>query len=158
MSGFQGMTRAARRRALAVASAVALAAAGLVGMVTPAHAQAGCQVDFDAGEWGDGNGGFTAHLTVTNLGSPISGWTLAFTLPGSSSLTQGWSADWRQEGQQVTATNLDWNANLGETQIGFNGSGYAGPPSSFTLNGVVCDGQSTTPPTTQPPTTQPPTT
>src|SRR5690606_39773502 len=144
----------AGRRSVAAATACALAAAGLVGMViTPAHAQAGCEVDFNATEWGDGDGGFTAELTVTNLGSPISGWTLEFTLPGSASLTQGWSADWDQDGQTVTATNLGWNANLGQTQIGFNGTGFAGAPTSVTLNGVPCDGQPPTEPPTEPPTT-----
>jgi endoglucanase len=150
------MTRTTRRRAVAAASAVALVASGLVGLImTPAHAQAGCEVEFNAGEWGDGNGGFTAQLTITNLGEPISGWTLEFMLPGSASVTEGWSADWSQSGQNVTATNMSWNANLGQTQIGFNGSGFAGTPSSFTLNGATCNGQP--PPTTEPPpTTDPP--
>lgn len=99
---------------------------------------AGCSVNFSANEWGDGNGGFTAGLTVTNQGDPISGWTLEFTLPGSASLTQGWSANWDQNGQLVTATNMSWNANLGQAQIGFNGTGYAGEPTSATLNGTTC--------------------
>lgn len=157
MTGLHSTIRTTRRRAVAVASACALAAGGLVGLiVTPAGAQAGCVVDFNAGEWGDGNGGFTAQLTVTNQGEPTSGWTLGFTLPGSASVIQGWSANWSQSGQDVTATNLSWNAELGQTQIGFNGSGFAGAPSSFTLNGVTCNGQP--PPTTDPPTEPPPTT
>lgn len=157
MTGLHSTIRTTRRRAVAVASACALAAGGLVGLiVTPAGAQTGCVVDFNAGEWGDGNGGFTAQLTVTNQGEPTSGWTLGFTLPGSASVIQGWSANWSQSGQDVTATNLSWNAELGQTQIGFNGSGFAGAPSSFTLNGVTCNGQP--PPTTEPPTEPPPTT
>jgi endo-1,4-beta-xylanase len=146
--------RTTRRRAVAVASVCALAAGGLVGVVvTPAaYAQAGCDVDFSASQWGDGNGGFTANLTVTGQAN---GWTLEFALPGSASVTQGWSASWSQNAQTVTATNLSWNANLGTTQIGFNGTAFAGAPSSFTLNGVTCGGP---PPTTSepPPTTAPP--
>jgi endoglucanase len=156
MTGLHGMTRTTRRRAVAAVSACALAASGLVGLImTPAHAQAGCEVEFNASEWGDGNAGFTAQLAITNLGDPISGWTLEFALPGNASVTEGWSADWSQSGQNVTATDMGWNANLGQTQIGFNGTGFAGAPSSFTLNGVTCNGQP--PPTTEPPpTTDPP--
>jgi endoglucanase len=141
---------------VAAASVCALVAGGLVGLImTPAHAQAGCDVEFNASEWGDGNGGFTAQLTITNLGDPISGWTLEFAMPGSASVTQGWSADWSQSGQNVTATDMGWNANLGQAEVGFNGSGFAGAPSSFTLNGATCNGQP--PPTTEPPpTTDPP--
>jgi endoglucanase len=138
------------RRTLAAASAFVLAVAGLAAVImTPAHAQAGCEVDFHAGQWGDGQGGFTATLTVTNLGAPVSGWTLEFTLPGSATVGHGWSANWSQDGQDVTATDMGWNANLGQVEIGFNGSGFAGVPGSFTLNGVHCNGQP--PPTTSPP-------
>ena len=79
-----------RSRALAVASACALAAGGLAATIaTPAHAQSACDVDFSASEWGDGVGGFTATITITNLGSPINGWTLSFTLPGGGQFSHG---------------------------------------------------------------------
>jgi endo-1,4-beta-xylanase len=120
-----------------------LAAVPITG--TPAQAQAAgaCSVAFSASQWNDGNGGFTAMVTITNLGDPVSGWTLSFDLPGSAQLTQGWSAVWNQQGQTVTAQSLDWNANLGtdgQAVIGFNGSGYAGDPTAFTLDGTTCDG------------------
>jgi cellulose 1,4-beta-cellobiosidase len=144
--------KSGRRRALAVASATALAAGALaVATVTPAQAQGSCDVDAVIGQWGDGNGGFTAHITITASG--VNGWELAFTMPGAS-LIQGWSANW-SGGPNFTATNLSWNASLGTTTIGFNGSGYSGDPTSFTLNGVTCGG--VTPPTSEPPTSEPPT-
>jgi cellulase/cellobiase CelA1 len=85
-------------------------------------------------------------VTVTNTGaSTISGWALEFTFPAGQTLTEGWSANWSQQGADVTATNLDWNGTLGpgqSTQIGFNGLATAignnPPPALFTLNGVGC--------------------
>jgi hypothetical protein len=130
--------------ALAIAPLALGALAAVPATTTPAHAQAAaaCDVTFSASPWNDGNGGFTASLTITNLGDPINGWTLAFDLPGSAQLTHGWSATWNQQGQTVTAQDLGWNANLGtggQTTIGFNGSGYAGDdPTAFTLNGTTC--------------------
>lgn len=130
------------RRRIAGGSALLLAASGLAAATAlPAHAAPGCEVDFSAGEWGDGNGGFTAHVILTNTGDPISGWELEFDLPGSASLTHGWSANWSQSGQTLTATDLGWNGNLGtgdSTTIGFNGTGYAGDPGTFAVNGVEC--------------------
>ena len=57
---------------------------------------------------------------------------------------------WTQSGSQVTATNMSYNGTLAtgaSTSIGFNGawSGSNPTPTSFTLNGVVCNGG---PPTT----------
>jgi endo-1,4-beta-xylanase len=151
MTGLHTVFGTMRRRAVAVGGVCALAAGGLAGVViTPAaFAQVGCEVEFSASEWGDGDGGFTANLTVTGQAN---GWILEFTLPGSATVAQGWSASWSQSAQEVTATNLSWNADLGTTQIGFNGTAFAGAPSSFTLNGVTCGG----PPPTTPPTTSPP--
>ena len=151
-----------RSRALAVASACALAAGGLAATVaSPAHAQTACDVDFQASQWGDGAGGFTATITITNLGSQINGWQLAFTLPGGGQFDHGWNANYSASGSNVTASDLGWNASLGQTTIGFNGSNYGGAPTQFTLNGVVCNGggpgPTSQPPTSQPPTSQPPT-
>ena len=103
-----------------------------------------CSVAYQAQPWTEspGVGGFTANITITNLGSPVTGWTLSFALPAGQSLTQGWSATW-SNGPPVTATNLDWNASLasnGTASIGFNGrwTGAYTSPTSFTLNGAPC--------------------
>ena len=110
---------------------------------TPAAA-AGCSVDYRVtSEW---PGGFTASVTITNHDAPLNGWRLEFQFPNASQrVTQGWSATWSQNGQNVTATSMSWNANLGtnqSTSIGFNGawSGSNPAPTSFSLNGVTCTG------------------
>ncbi|MFI6762970.1 glycoside hydrolase family 6 protein [Micromonospora sp. NPDC050417] len=149
-----------RRKALALAGASTLVAAGLVTIpVTVAHAATQCSVTYSANQW---PGGFTASLTIRNVGDPLNGWTLGFAFPNSSQrVQQGWSATWSQSGSQVTAQSMSWNGSLAtgaSTSIGFNGawSGSNPSPTSFTINGTVCNGG--TPPTTPPPTTPPPTT
>jgi cellulase/cellobiase CelA1 len=101
-----------------------------------------CQVIYTVrSQWQDG---FTTDVTVKNTGaSAINGWTLTFTFPGAQRVTQGWSATWTQSGANVSAQNLDWNANLSagaSTTIGFTGA-YTDSnpsPSSYKLNGVTC--------------------
>jgi cellulose 1,4-beta-cellobiosidase len=145
-----------RRRFLALACAGALAAAGLVATASPAHAATVCDIDYQATPWTEGpsQGGFTAHVTINNLEDPVSGWTLQFALPSGQGFTQGWSANWSGS-STLTATNLEWNGNLGtggSTTIGFNGTwtGAYSDPAAFTLNGVACDGGGD--PGNQPPT------
>ncbi|RLP99138.1 glycoside hydrolase family 6 protein [Micromonospora sp. CV4] len=143
------------RRALALAGAGVLVAGGLVTIpVTAAQAATQCDIAYSANEW---PGGFTASITIKNVGDPINGWTLGWTFPNSGQrVQQGWSAEFTQSGSQVTARSLSYNGTLAtgaSTSIGFNGawSGSNPKPTSFTLNGVTCNG-GTTPPTTPPPT------
>jgi len=131
-------------------AAGALVAAGVAIPAGVAQAATACDVVYATNDW---PGGFTANVTIRNLGDPINGWTLGFTFPGSQRVTQGWSATWTQTGNQVTATSMPWNGNLptgGQTSIGFNGSwsGSNPKPTSFTINGVTCGGV----PQPQPPT------
>ncbi|MCW3844154.1 cellulase family glycosylhydrolase [Micromonospora yasonensis] len=151
------------RRELLVGGAVgalALAATAVLPM-TDAMAATGCAVTYTTSSW---QGGFTATVTIQNLGDPVTNWTLGFTFPNSGQrVTQGWSATWQQSGSAVTARSLDYNGALStgaSTTIGFNGSWTTANPSptSFTLNGTTCTGGTTTPPpsTTPPPTTPPP--
>ncbi|MCO1598178.1 glycoside hydrolase family 6 protein [Micromonospora sp. RHAY321] len=151
-----------QRRALALAGAGALVAGGLVTIpVTVAHAATQCDVAYSTNDW---PGGFTASITLKNLGDPVNGWSLGWTFPNSGQrVQQGWSAEFTQSGSQVTARNLPYNGSLAtgaSISLGFNGawSGSNPKPTSFTLNGVTCNGGTTTPPTTPPPTTPPPTT
>ncbi|HET6952633.1 MAG TPA: glycoside hydrolase family 6 protein [Acidimicrobiales bacterium] len=135
------------RASLAVATALAaLAASSLGPAAPPAAAAPGCTVAVQAQPWTEapGQGGYTANLTITNTGDPVTGWTLAVTLPAGQSFTQGWSAAW-SGGPPLTATNLDWNGNLAtgaSTTIGFNGrwTGAFAAPSAFTLDGTPCGG------------------
>src|SRR4051812_23498761 len=67
--------RLTRTRSLvAVATAAALSAAIVVTAQGAGAATAGCQVSYTiSSQW---QGGFGANIAVTNLGDPISGWTL----------------------------------------------------------------------------------
>ncbi|MER6594710.1 glycoside hydrolase family 6 protein [Micromonospora purpureochromogenes] len=143
-----------RRRAVALAGASALVAGGMVAIpVTAAQAATQCSVDYTTNDW---PGGFTATVVIKNLGDPVSSWNLGFTFPNSSQkVQQGWSAKWSQTGQNVTATNESYNGSLASgasTSIGFNGawSGSNPKPTSFTLNGTVCNGGTPTPTPTNP--------
>ncbi|MFI6821178.1 cellulase family glycosylhydrolase [Micromonospora sp. NPDC050187] len=149
------------RRQLAVAGAIGALAMGATAVLPTedAVAAAGCEVTYTTTNW---TGGFTASITIRNLGDAINGWTLGFSFPDAGQrVGQGWSATYSQTGPAVTARNMSYNSVLAggaSTNIGFNGtwSGSNPAPTSFTLNGTVCNGS--TPPTTPPPTTPPPTT
>ena len=139
-----------RHALLATGASGALILGGLAMATLPASAAAtGCSVAYKVqSEW---PGGFTANLAITNLGSPVRGWTATFDFPNSDQkVTNGWSATWTQSGTHVSATNLDWNATLdtgGSASIGFNGAwkGTNRQPSSVALNGVTCTGSVTSP-------------
>ncbi len=132
-----------RPRRTALVAAGVLVVGGLATVpVTAAYAATACDVSYTTNDWPTG---FTANMTIKNLGDPINGWTLTFAFPGNQQVTQGWSADWSQSGNQVTARNAAWNGAIptnGSTSIGFNGS-YSGSnpkPTSFAINGVTCNG------------------
>jgi predicted alpha/beta-hydrolase family hydrolase len=124
----------------------------LIGAGTPAaaaEAAAGCRVDYALGsQW---QGGFGAAVTVTNLGSPVNGWQVAWSFSGNERITQLWNGSHTQSGTQVSVTNAAWNgvvATGGTASFGFNATSGAGSvtPAAFTLNGVACTGSTTTPP------------
>jgi hypothetical protein len=104
-----------------------------------------CKVSYTlTGGWGNG---FNASVTVTNTGpAPITGWTLAFTFPSTGESVSGyWNANVSQQGSQVRATPVDWNATLAadggnSATFGFTGAnnGAYQSPTVFTLNGAVC--------------------
>jgi hypothetical protein len=101
-----------------------------------------CKVDYSANDWGSG---FTANLTLTNLGPAVNGWTLKYSYAGNQQLTQGWSGNWTQSGMDVTVTNLSWNGTLATNATlslgaGFTYSGTNTAPSAFALNGTTCTG------------------
>ena len=103
--------RSAAQRArarMAAASAAVLLTTGItaLALAPSANAATGCQVTYSTTTW---SGGFTANISITNLGSPVTSWTLGFTLPAGESVGQGWSATYTQSGQNVTAANLSYN-------------------------------------------------
>ena len=149
------------RKRIAAATAAVLVTTGLaaVTLAQSASAASGCQVSYTANSW---PGGFTASISITNLGSALTNWTLAFALPGNEAVSQGWSAGFSQSGQNVTAANVSYNGSLGTnatTSIGFNGSysgsSFPGNPTSFTLNGTTCTGAVSTGTPTPTPTPTP---
>ncbi|MEV1286185.1 glycoside hydrolase family 48 protein [Micromonospora sp. NPDC049679] len=143
------MELTATRRRLALLATGALVVGGVAVVPGVANAATSCDVVYATNDWSTG---FTASVTVKNIGDPISGWTLKFAFPGNQRVTQGWSATWAQSGNEVTATSLSYNGNLGtnqSTNIGFNGtySGTNAKPTSFSINGVTCGGTAQQPPT-----------
>ncbi|MCZ7475310.1 non-reducing end alpha-L-arabinofuranosidase family hydrolase [Micromonospora sp. WMMC273] len=154
---------------LASAGAALLASASVAVAQLPAGAAAaGCSVNYAiSSQW---QGGFGANVTITNLGDPVSSWTLTWSFGAGQTVTQSWNTSLTQSGSAVTARNVDYNGSIptnGNTSFGFNGSWTSSNPvpTSFALNGVTCTGGTTTPtggptgtPTTAPPTTAPPTT
>ncbi|WP_422769652.1 cellulose-binding domain-containing protein [Plantactinospora sp. WMMC1484] len=147
--------------AVTVAAVVAAGGAAIIA-ATPAVAAPGCGVTYTVGsQW---QGGFTATVTLTNVGDPISSWTMTWSYAGGQRVTQAWNATVSQSGSEVSARNASYNGSVAtgaSVSFGFNGSwnGSNPAPTSFTVNGTTCTGQPggpTTPPTTGP--TTPPTT
>lgn len=142
-------------------------AAGLLAVTTPLGAWAaasssagnGCQVDYKVvHQW---QGGFIGAVSVTNGGSAVDGWTVGFTFPSSQRVLVSWQSVHAQSGAEVTLKNASWNGTLaanGTARAGFiaTHSGSNPLPTSFTLNGMTCNGSAPAPtPTSQP--TQAPT-
>jgi len=125
-----------------------------------AAATTGCTVTYqniNAWQSSPTSGGFNATLAITNLGDPISHWTLTFTPPSGTAVTSGWNATFTF-GSTVSATDVGWNGGIAtgatNTSVGVQGSwsrssaGSAPPspfpqPTDFTLNGVRCTGSTT---------------
>ncbi|WP_435123430.1 non-reducing end alpha-L-arabinofuranosidase family hydrolase [Micromonospora tulbaghiae] len=160
------MSRSRPVNAILASAGAALLASASVAVALPAGAAAaGCSVNYAiSSQW---QGGFGANVTVTNLGDPLSSWTLTWSFGAGQTVTQSWNTDLTQSGSAVTARNVSYNGSVptnGTTSFGFNGSWTSSNPvpTSFALNGVTCTGGTTTPttgaPTTAPPTTAPPTT
>jgi cellulose 1,4-beta-cellobiosidase len=131
------------RRVITALAVLGLGGAGLAAAAAaPASAATSCQVAYSANSWSTG---FTASITITNQGSALTSWTLAYSYSGNQQLTQGWSGTWSQSGGTVTVTNASWNGSLAtgaSTQIGanFSYSGTNTAPTAFTINGTACNG------------------
>src|SRR5581483_8259504 len=136
-----------QRRALLASAAVgALTLAGAAAVTVPtmaAAASSGCQVNYAiASQW---NVGFSTNVTITNLGSPLTSWTLKWSFGGNQQITQLWNGSYTQSATSVSVSNLSYNGSIatnGTASFGFNGS-YSGTnavPASFTLNGTTCTG------------------
>ncbi|GIF13442.1 non-reducing end alpha-L-arabinofuranosidase family hydrolase [Actinoplanes teichomyceticus] len=140
------MTRSRSVRA-GVASAALVLASAAVAVARPADAAAaGCSVSYAvSSQW---QGGFGANVSITNLGDPLSGWTLTWSYGAGQTVTQAWNAEVTQSGSAVTARNVGYNGSVatnGTVSFGFNGSwtGSNPVPAGFALNGVSCTGTTT---------------
>jgi poly(hydroxyalkanoate) depolymerase family esterase len=108
---------------------------------SPPPGSGGCRVTDTVNAW---NTGLTSSITIANTGStPISGWSLAFTLPAGQTITSGWNAGYAPSGGAVTATNVSYNGSIApgaSVGIGFQAThtGNTGEPATFTLNGTAC--------------------
>ncbi|MDT0302431.1 lytic polysaccharide monooxygenase [Streptomonospora wellingtoniae] len=101
-----------------------------------------CTVDYSiANAW---SGGYTADVSVTNEGdTALDDWSVAWDFADGSTVTNGWSAEFAQEGTRVTASNTDWNGDVAagsSVSFGFNSetSGTAAEPTEFEVNGETC--------------------
>src|SRR5690349_13471767 len=77
---------------------------------SPAFAQS-CSVSYSiTNSW---PGGFQAALAITNKGTTaINGWTLQWQFTGNQQINNLWGGTVSQQGQNVTVTNLSWDANI----------------------------------------------
>jgi hypothetical protein len=120
---------------------VALTVAGVAGPAGAARADAGaaCEVVYKKSSY---TGGFTAAITVRNIGSEtIDGWTFKFLLDTSATVVEFWNAELLSANGVVAAREKEWNAVVrpgGSINIGFRADGTSGAPSGFTVNDLPC--------------------
>ena len=104
----------------AMAVAASVAAVSLVGV---AYAATACRVTYSvSSQWG---GGFGASVRLTNLGDPVTSWSLAWTFPAGQTISQIWNATAPTGASQVTATNVSYNGTVATNatvEFGFNGT------------------------------------
>src|SRR5690349_18326844 len=91
------------RLAGSLTAAATVAAAVLVAVHADA-ATTGCRVNYAVtNQW---QGGFGANVTITNLGDPVTGWTLIWSYAAGQTVAQAWNATVSQSGAQVSAVNV----------------------------------------------------
>jgi lysophospholipase L1-like esterase len=105
---------------------------------TGSAAPGGCAAQFTViGQW---PGGYQGEVAVRNPGTTaLRGWTVTFRLPAGVTVTQAWNARVSQAGQEVTASNVDWNGAVGagaSTTFGMLGNGSPGTAPAVTCRAV----------------------
>ncbi len=132
--------------------------AGQAAPPPPSEPVTACTVDYRVREdWGSGA---TIDIDVRNDGDPLTGWTLAWTMPDGQQITGGWNGSFTQSGAAVQVTPAGWNQSVAagaDIGIGFNLShgGSNRIPGDVALNGVPCAGQVPPPDVTDPPEPEP---
>jgi len=147
----RAFTRSRTRLAVVTVAVAGTVLAGTAITLSAQAATAGCSVVYSVpSQW---PGGFTANVNVTNLGDPITNWTLTWSYTAGQQITQAWNATTTQSGGQVTARSMSYNGSIATNagaSFGFNGSwnNSSNPaPAGFALNGTVCTGGVTSSPT-----------
>lgn len=82
-------------------------------------------------------GGFQAEVTVRAGTSPISGWTVRWTLANGQTISQLWNGTLTVSGSAATVKNVGWNGALsanGAATFGFLGSGSPSTPALTCTN------------------------
>ncbi|WP_248960817.1 lytic polysaccharide monooxygenase [Sphaerisporangium perillae] len=97
---------------------------------TPTGGAGGCAATFKAtGTW---DNGYQGEVTVKNSGSSaISGWTVKWTLPSGSSISNLWNGTYTLSGSAITVKNAAYNGSLAgnaSTTFGYVATGSAGTP------------------------------
>jgi endo-1,4-beta-xylanase len=85
----------------------------------------GCTAAISVNAW---DGGFVASVRVTAGASALNGWLVTVTLPGSSAVSNTWSAQAGGSTGTVAFTNVSYNGTVGAgqtTEFGFQGTGSA---------------------------------
>ena len=102
------MTRSRAINVGLASAGVALLASTAVVVALPADAAAaGCSVNYAvSSQW---QGGFGASVAITNLGDPLSSWTLTWSFGAGQTVTQAWNTTLTQSGSAVTAKNVSYN-------------------------------------------------
>lgn len=138
-------SRRVKLTAIGTGATLVVAGAG-VALAAGANAAVPAAAFAETSTW---DGGYTGQYTITNTtSSPISSWTVVFSLPGGTSVQSLWNGTETAAGQTYTVANASWNGTLAagaSTTFGFTVSG-TGEPSSCTINGSACSGGTTTTP------------
>jgi endoglucanase len=101
-------------------------------------AEGSCRVAYRAHTW---DKGVTAQVTLRNTSTTTwHGWTLGFAFQDKEKLTNGRSAEWSQQGRDVTARSGHPVPPGGTVTVGFTATrkGDHISPTKFTLNGSIC--------------------
>ncbi len=143
LRNFRRLRRYVALLATSLLGVAGLSAAAIAGSPS-ANAATGCSVAYSIqSQWSTG---FVVSITITNLGSPITSWSLGYSYSGNQQLSNGWNGTWAQSGENITVTNASYNGSVatnGTVNFGaqFSYSGTNTNPTTFTLNGVTCTGQ-----------------
>ncbi|WBB96276.1 MULTISPECIES: cellulose binding domain-containing protein [unclassified Solwaraspora] len=94
------------RAGLASAGAALLASAALAVAAPAGAAAAGCSVNYAvSSQW---PGGFGARVTITNLGDPLTSWTLTWSFGAGQTVMQAWNTSLTQSDSAVSASNVSY--------------------------------------------------